>query len=89
MFRPDEVAIVHVMNRTVRRCFLMGDGPIRKDDEGWSRGPNESEVSSIAKDAQCVTEIRSWLSDISWWMRLLSQAIAHRANRDGQEVESN
>ena len=25
LFTPDEKAIVHVMNRTVRRCFLFGD----------------------------------------------------------------
>ena len=25
---PGEIAIVHVINRTVRRCFLMGDDPI-------------------------------------------------------------
>ena len=24
----DEIAIVHVMNRTVRRCFLLGDDPV-------------------------------------------------------------
>ena len=24
VFSPDEVAIVHVMNRVVRRCFLLG-----------------------------------------------------------------
>lgn len=28
IFRPDEIAIVHVMNRTVRRCFLLGDDPL-------------------------------------------------------------
>lgn len=28
MFSPDEIAIGHVMNRTVRRCFLMGDDPL-------------------------------------------------------------
>ncbi|MEZ6132603.1 MAG: hypothetical protein R3C59_28385 [Planctomycetaceae bacterium] len=28
VFAADEVAIVHVMNRTVRRCFLLGDDPI-------------------------------------------------------------
>ena len=26
LFAADEIAIVHVMNRTVRRCFLLGDG---------------------------------------------------------------
>ncbi|MFM7919053.1 MAG: hypothetical protein ACKPJJ_37455, partial [Planctomycetaceae bacterium] len=28
VFAADEIAIVHVMNRTVRRCFLLGDDPI-------------------------------------------------------------
>ena len=28
VFSPDEVAIVHVMNRVVRRCFLLGDDPV-------------------------------------------------------------
>ncbi|QDV42961.1 hypothetical protein Enr13x_28130 [Stieleria neptunia] len=25
---PSEVAIAHIMNRTVRRCFLFGDDPV-------------------------------------------------------------
>ena len=28
VFSPDEVAIVHVMNRVVRRCFLLGTDPV-------------------------------------------------------------
>ena len=28
VFEADEIAIVHVMNRTVRRCFLQGNDPI-------------------------------------------------------------
>jgi hypothetical protein len=28
VFAADEVAIVHVMNRVVGRCFLLGDDPI-------------------------------------------------------------
>ena len=28
VFRPDEIAIVRAMNRTVRRCFLMSDDPL-------------------------------------------------------------
>jgi hypothetical protein len=28
MYAPDEVAIVHVVNRVVRRCFLLGDDPV-------------------------------------------------------------
>jgi hypothetical protein len=30
VFSPDEVAIVHVMNRVVRRCYLMGDDPVTR-----------------------------------------------------------
>ena len=26
LFAPDEVAVVHVISRVVRRCFLLGDG---------------------------------------------------------------
>ena len=28
VFSADEVAVVHVMNRVVRRCFLLGDDPV-------------------------------------------------------------
>ena len=28
VFDPDEVAVAHVCNRTVRRCFLMGDDEV-------------------------------------------------------------
>ena len=28
VFAPDEIAIVHVLNRTVRRCYLLGNDPI-------------------------------------------------------------
>jgi len=28
VFAPDEVAVIHVMNRVVRRCFLLGDDPV-------------------------------------------------------------
>ena len=28
VFAPDEVAVVHVMNRVVRRCYLLGHDPV-------------------------------------------------------------
>jgi hypothetical protein len=28
VFAPDEIAIIHVMNRVVRRCFLLGTDPV-------------------------------------------------------------
>jgi REP element-mobilizing transposase RayT len=152
IFEPDEIAIVHVLNRTVRRCFLMGDDPLtgknydhrkqwmeeqlkrlagqfgidllchaimsnhfhlvlrsrpdvvaqwddtevarrwltlcppRKDAPGHGLEPTEGELNALRKHPKRLREIRSRLSDISWWMRLLSQNIAQRANREDQEV---
>ncbi len=143
---------MHVMNRTVRRCFLMGDDPltgknydyrkewletqlkrlaaqfgidllcqaimsnhfhlvlrsrpdvvaewddaevarrwlmlcpVRKDEHGQAEEPTEAELNSIRKNRKKLEAIRSRLSDISWWMRLLSQNIAQRANREDEEV---
>ncbi len=152
IFAADEIAIVHVMNRTVRRCFLMGDDsltgknfdhrkawmelelkhlamhfgidllgyailsnhfhlilrsrpdvveqwddtevarrwlwlcPKRKDVNNRPLAPTEFELDMIRNDPAKLKSIRSRLSDISWWMRLLSQKIAQRANRDDGEI---
>jgi hypothetical protein len=152
IFAPDEIAIIHVMNRTVRRCFLLGNDPVtgknydhrkvwldeelkrlaaqfgidllcqailsnhfhlvlrsrpdvvaawedaevarrwlmlcplRKDEMGRPKEPSDPELNSIVNNSKRLAEIRSRLSDVSWWMRLLSQNIAQRANREDQEV---
>jgi len=152
VFAQDEVAIVHVMNRTVRRCFLMGNDPVsgknfdhrkgwienelkrlaglfgidllanailsnhfhlilrsrpdvvlqwddsevarrwmmlcpvRKDGNGRALEPNEFELNRIRNNPVRLAAIRARLSDISWWMRLLSQTIAQRANKDDNEI---
>ncbi len=151
VFAPDEIAILHVMGRVVRRCFLLGNDPVtgRNYDhrkrwieqrlehlaasmgidlcgfsilcnhfhlilrsrpdvvEAWSdsevarrwlslcppkkraRGmrlePNEAELNLICNNPQRLVQIRSRLSDVSWWMRLLCQNIAMRANREDEE----
>ncbi len=152
VFSPDEVAIVHVMNRVVRRCFLFGIDPVsrknfdhrkiwiedqlrvqaacfgidvlgfailsnhfhlilrsrpdcvekwddtevarrwlmlcpvRKDQQGHAAKPNDVELNSIRNDKDRVQTIRSRLSDVLWWMRLLCQQIAVRANKEDKEV---
>ena len=152
VFAADEVAVVHVISRVVRRCFLLGDDPvtgknfnhrkgwieerlrrlagafgidllafsclsnhfhlilrsrpdvvaawddtevarrwlllcpIRKGDDAAPLEPNEFELNSIRHDPDRLAKIRRRLSDISWWMRLLCQDIAQRANREGGEV---
>ncbi|QDV24350.1 hypothetical protein [Aureliella helgolandensis] len=152
LFTADEIAVVHVMNRVVRRCFLIGVDPasgrnfdhrkrwiedeleksaanfgidliafsllsnhmhlilrsrpdvvatwndlevsrrwlmlcpIRKDAHGKAAEPSEAELNAIRLNPDKVSEIRSRLSNISWWMRLMCQRIAQRANReDGME----
>jgi hypothetical protein len=152
VFAPDEVAIVHVTNRVVCRCFLLGTDsftgknydhrkiwvetqlqrlaacfgidllcfsilsnhfhlslrsrpdvvatwtdtdvarrwlllcPIRKDSEGVAEEPNEMELNTIRNDPRKLEIIRLRLSDISWWMRILCQNIAMRANFEDQEL---
>ncbi len=152
VFAADEIAIVHVMNRTVRRCFLFGEDslsgknydhrkvwidqqlahqaryfgidllcqaimsnhfhlvlrsrpdvvkewsdedvarrwlmlcPERRDDKRMPLEPTEFEINSIVKKKDKLTTVRSRLSDISWWMRLLSQNIAQRANKEDGEI---
>ena len=148
IFDPNEIAIAHVTQRCVRRCFLMGWDPVsetnydhrkqwledrlahfagffgidlisfsilsnhfhlvlrsrpdvvatwddtevarrwlnicplRKDAEGMPQEPTRSELDTIRNDPDRLAMIRSRLSDISWWMRLLSQPLAAMANKE-------
>ena len=150
LFSPDETAIVHVMNRTTRRCYLFGNDPLsgknydhrkswfekrlqllasmfgidllcytimsnhfhlilrsrpdvvktwddtevarrwlmlcpaQKDNDGMPLLPTELALNTIRNDEMLVAQIRRRLSDISWWMRLLCQPIAQRANLEDE-----
>ncbi len=151
LFSAGEIAVVHVMGRVVRRCFLLGSDPVsgknfdhrklwieqrlerlaatmgidllafsilsnhfhlvlrsrpdvvktwddsevarrwlqlcpvRCDTSGLPLVPSEPELNSIRNDPERLSQIRTRLSDISWWMRLLCQNIAMRANREDEE----
>jgi len=152
VFDPHEVAVAHVYNRTVRRCFLLGDDavsgknfdhrkvwieeylqqfaaafgidllgfailsnhfhlilrsrpdvvatwddrevarrwlmlcPHRRSADSAAMPPTEPEVNSIANCHVKCGEIRKRLSNISWWMRLLCQRVAQRANHEEGET---
>ncbi|MBS0261185.1 MAG: hypothetical protein JSS02_04455 [Planctomycetes bacterium] len=43
-------------------------------------------MNTIRVDASRLKTIRSRLSDISWWMRVLCQQIARRANEEDQQL---
>jgi len=46
--------------------------------------PTEHEVKTLAANAERIVEIRGRLSDISWFMRSLSEPIARMANRQDE-----
>ena len=56
--------------------------PIRKDKDGNPLSPSESELDTIRNCPIRLQEIRLRLSDVSWWMRLLNQRVAQRANKE-------
>jgi REP element-mobilizing transposase RayT len=60
--------------------------PHRKDPQGKALPPTQSELDSIRKCPIKLAAIRARLSDISWWMRLLNQRVAQRANQEEEEV---
>ena len=81
--RPDAVALwddTEVARRWVMLC------PLRKIEEGLAEEPNENELNSLRNDPLKLATIRSRLSDIAWWMQLLCQHIATRANLEDQEL---
>jgi len=152
VFAADEVAIIHAIGRTVRRCYLLGVDPLtaknydhrktwmevelqllarffgcdllcyavlsnhfhlilrsrpdvvatwddvevarrwlmlcpkRRDRNKQPQEPTREDLNMILNDPAAVREIRSRLSDISWWMKLLCQKIGQRANKEDSEV---
>ncbi len=50
VFAPDEIAIVHVLNRTVRRCFLLGNDPITGKNFDHRKLWMEDELAHLAKN---------------------------------------
>jgi hypothetical protein len=48
LFAPDEVAVVHVMNRVVRRCFLLGSDPLTGKNYAHRNLRIEDELGRLA-----------------------------------------
>ena len=60
--------------------------PVRKTAEGLPAEPSDAEIDTLRNDPAELATIRFRLSDLGWWMRLLCQQIATRANREDREV---
>jgi len=80
--RPDVVATWD--DQEVARRWLMLC-PQRRGPDGSPMTPTQPEIHSIAGCPIRRAEIRKRLSSFSWWMRLLCQRVAMRANREEQE----
>ncbi|TWU05025.1 transposase [Stieleria varia] len=81
--RPDVVASwddTEVARRWLMLC------PHRKDSNGNPLPPSECELNAIRNCPEKLADTRSRLSNISWWMRLLNQRIAQRANHEDEET---
>ena len=77
--RPD---VVKTWDDTeVARRWLM-ICPERKDKNKNPLPPTEAELDCIRNCPVKCQEIRLRLSDVSWWMRLMNQRIAQRANQE-------
>ena len=51
LFTSDEKAIVHVMNRTVRRCFLFGDDELTGRNYDYRKDWIELRIRAIARQS--------------------------------------
>ena len=81
--RPDLVQQwddTEVANRWLHLC------PKRRGKDGKPLEPTEKQLDKIRNNPKELKEIRTRLSDISWWMRLACQKIAQRANREKRET---
>jgi REP element-mobilizing transposase RayT len=77
--RPDVVETwsdADVARRWYRLC------PARKHPDGSPAEPNDAELNVISQNPQRLAEIRRRLSDISWFMRMVSERVARQANAE-------
>ena len=87
--RPDVVQTWDDTEVAVRWWMLCPKREVKRIVDGQNLwvpvDPNEYDLNSIRNDPAKLTDIRRRLSDISWWMRLLCQYIAMRANAEDGE----
>ena len=80
--RPDIVATWDD-TEVARRWLMLCPIRKRKDILDEAPEPTEAELNSIRNDPDKLAEIRTRLSDVSWWMRLLCQNIGRRKPQEG------
>jgi hypothetical protein len=81
--RPDVVQ-EWTDSEVARRWMLLC--PKRRNKDLSPAEPSDKELDAIRNKPEKLKEIRSRLSDISWWMRILCQRVAKWANRERKET---
>jgi hypothetical protein len=56
--------------------------PPRREPNGSPAEPTPAEIDAIVNQADVLAQRRRRLSDVSWWMKCTTEAIARRANRE-------
>ena len=77
--RPDVVKTWSDAEAAVRWWNLF---PQRREKDGSPAEPTDSELNHIRNDASGLKEKRRRLSNVSWFMKCLSEPIAKRGNRE-------
>ena len=75
--RPDVVKTWS--DREVARRWLMLC-PLRRQSDGSPETPTQEELDALVGDLDRLQELRTRLSHISWFMRMVSENIARRSN---------
>ena len=58
--------------------------PQSKRKDGAAGEPTDSQLNSITENKDRLAQVRSRLSDISWWMRCTAENLARQANREDE-----
>jgi hypothetical protein len=58
--------------------------PARRKADGSSEESSEAELDAIRQNPERLRQIRLRLSDLSWFMRMVSEPVARRANAEDQ-----
>jgi len=77
--RPDVVA-TWSDEEVARRWRMLC--PLRKQPDGTPQSPTQDEIQAIVSDPDRVKELRTRLSHISWFMKMVSERVARRANAE-------
>ena len=58
--------------------------PAKRNKDGTPRKPTKAQINKIVKNPTRLAELRRRLSNISWWMKSISEYVARKANKEDE-----